>query len=103
MIGKRWRARNGLDCRRWHEAVLAVESMSPALARDFVRLLLVAHHLSHLVEDMRLVVSELGTNAVTHAQTPFSVTLWCADRSALLASMMRRPRPRFDPRPMSWT
>ena len=59
--------------------------MSPALARDFVCLHLVAHHLSHLVEDMRLVVSELATNAVAHAQTPFSVTLSCADGSVLLA------------------
>lgn len=68
-----------------HETVLAAEPVSAALARDFVRLHLVAHHLSHLVEDVRLVVSELATNAVTHAQTSFGVTLSSANGSVLLA------------------
>lgn len=58
-----------------YATVLAADSRSAALARDFVRLHLIAHHLSHLVEDLRLVVSELATNAVAHAQTPFVVTL----------------------------
>lgn len=67
-----------------HETILSAEPMSAALARDFVCLHLVAHHLSHLVEDVRLVVSELATNAVTHAQTPFVVTLSSAEGSVLL-------------------
>lgn len=29
----------------------------------------------YLVEDVRLVVSELATNAMTHARTPFAVSL----------------------------
>ena len=68
-----------------HETVLAGEPMSAALARDFVCLHLVAHHLSHLVEDVRLVASELATNAVTHAQTSFRVTLSSSNGSVLLA------------------
>lgn len=67
-----------------HEIVLTPEPVSAALARDFVRLHLVAHHLSQLVEDVRLVVSELSTNAVAHAQTPFVVTLSKMDGSVLL-------------------
>lgn len=67
-----------------HQIVLAAEPRSAALARDFVRLHLVAHHLRHLVDDVRLVVSELATNAVAHAQTPFVVTLSSVDGSLLL-------------------
>jgi anti-sigma regulatory factor (Ser/Thr protein kinase) len=67
-----------------HETVLAAEPRSAALARDFVCLHLVAHRLPHLVEDVRLVVSELATNAVSHAQTPFVVTLSSANGSVLL-------------------
>jgi len=68
-----------------HETVLAGEPMSAAAARDFVRLHLVAHQLSHLVEAVRLVASELATNAVTHAQTPFRVTLSSSNGWVLLA------------------
>lgn len=67
-----------------HATVLAAEPRSAALARDFVSLHLLAHHQSHLVEDVRLVVSELATNAVAHAQTPFVVTLSSANGSVLL-------------------
>lgn len=65
-----------------HATTLAAEPISARLARDFVCLHLVAHHLPHLVDDVRLVVSELATNAVTHAQTPFVVTLSSASASA---------------------
>ena len=57
------------------QTVLAAEPGSASLARDFVYMHLAAHGLQYLVEDVRLVVSELATNAVTHAQTPFSLTL----------------------------
>jgi anti-sigma regulatory factor (Ser/Thr protein kinase) len=67
-----------------HETILAADPKSAALARDFVSGHLVAHHLSQWVEDIRLVVSELATNAVAHAQTPFTVTLSSADGSLLL-------------------
>lgn len=68
-----------------HETILATEPISAALAREFVSLHLVAHYLVHLVEDLRLVVSELATNALAHAQTPFVVTLASANGSVLLA------------------
>lgn len=42
---------------------------------------------------MRLVVSELATNAVSHAQTPFSVTLSCAGGWVLLAIRDASPAP----------
>ncbi len=68
-----------------HETVLAAEPRSAGLARDFVCLHLVAHHLSHLAEDVRLVVSELASNAAAHAQKPFVVTLSRSDGSVCLA------------------
>jgi anti-sigma regulatory factor (Ser/Thr protein kinase) len=68
-----------------HKTALAAEPRSPALARDFVCRHLMAHHLSHLVEDVRLVVSELATNVVAHAQTPFVVTLSSTRGTVLLA------------------
>ena len=68
-----------------HSTVLEAEPMSAARARGFVCLHLVAHQLPHLVEDVRLVVPELATNAVAHAQTPFVVTLSRANGSVLLA------------------
>jgi hypothetical protein len=55
------------------------------LARDFVCRHLVVHHLAHPVDDVRLVVSELATNAVVHAQTPFGVSLSRVPGSVLLA------------------
>ena len=67
-----------------YETVLAAEPRSPALAREFVCLHLVGHRLLHLVEDVRLVVSELATNAVAHARTPFVLTLSSANGSVLL-------------------
>lgn len=45
------------------------------VARDFVQLHLRAHGLGALAEDVVLVVSELATNAVRHARTPFTVRL----------------------------
>ena len=67
-----------------HQLVLAAAPVSAGLARDFVCLHLVAHRLLHLVDDIRLVVSELATNALQHAQTPFVVTLSMAGRVVLL-------------------
>lgn len=68
-----------------HASVLAAEPKSVALARDFVCAHLAEHRLLHLVGDVRLVVSELATNAVAHAQTPFTVTLSSANGSVRLA------------------
>jgi len=36
---------------------------------------LLAHDLADMVDDLQLVVSELATNAMLHAQTPFTVSL----------------------------
>jgi anti-sigma regulatory factor (Ser/Thr protein kinase) len=58
-----------------HTITLAAERRSVGEARDFVCVHLLAHHRSHLVDDVRLVVSELTTNAVAHAGTPFVLTL----------------------------
>jgi anti-sigma regulatory factor (Ser/Thr protein kinase) len=58
-----------------HETVLAAEHVSASEARDFVCGHLVEHDLLYLVEDIRLVASELATNAMLHARTPFTVTL----------------------------
>lgn len=67
-----------------HETVLAAEPLSASKARDFVCLQLGAHDLPDLVDDIRLVVSELATNAVAHAQTPFVVILASANGSIRL-------------------
>ena len=48
---------------------------SPSEARDFVCRHLLDHQLAHLVEDVRLVASELVTNAMMHARTPIALTL----------------------------
>lgn len=68
-----------------HEAVLVAEPVSASRARDFVCLHLVEHHLLYLVEDIRLVASELATNAMVHARTPFTVTLSASGGTVLLA------------------
>ncbi|HSE08285.1 MAG TPA: ATP-binding protein [Nocardioidaceae bacterium] len=68
-----------------HQTVLVAEPTSASRARDFVCLHLAEHSLLYLVEDIRLVVSELATNAMVHARTPFTVTLSADDRTVLLA------------------
>jgi len=67
-----------------HETVLSPDPTSAWRARDFVALQLVEHGLLHLVDDLRLAVSELATNAMRHARTPFTVTLQGGDASVLL-------------------
>lgn len=48
---------------------------SPARARNFVQDFLQARELHYIVDDVRLVVSELVTNAVIHARTPVRVRI----------------------------
>ena len=67
-----------------HEMRLPAEAQSVPKARHFVRSLLLEHRIQYLVEDVRLVVSELATNAVRHANTPFAVTLERVDQSVVL-------------------
>jgi len=57
---------------------------SAAEARSFVADVLRDFGLTALVADAVLVVSELATNAVRHAQTAFSVTVDCRTGGALL-------------------
>lgn len=57
------------------ETSLPAEPLSASKARDFVCQHLAAHGLAKLVEDVRLVASELATNALVHAGTPFVVSL----------------------------
>lgn len=67
-----------------YETRLKADAVSVAVARDFVRVRLARHELWELVEDLSLVVSELATNAVVHAVTPFAVQLVGNDRSVRL-------------------
>jgi len=48
---------------------------SVAMAREFVAVHLAENLLSGLIDPARLVTSELATNAVRHAQTPFAVSI----------------------------
>ena len=57
---------------------------SASRARSFVGQRLVEHELGYLVDDVQLVVSELATNALTHALTPFTVTLAAVAESLLV-------------------
>ena len=70
---------------RWsYESDFAAEPASVAAAREFVQQHLSHYGLDHLTEDVRLVVSELATNSMVHARTPFTVTLTARDHSVLL-------------------
>jgi anti-sigma regulatory factor (Ser/Thr protein kinase) len=80
-----------------HELELAAEPGSAAKARAFVREHLVHHRRLDLVDDVRLVVSELATNAVIHARTAFTVILEERAGSVLLTVRDRSPRPVPEP------
>lgn len=58
-----------------HRVELAAEAASVSEARLFVRARLRDHGLAAIEGDVQLVVSELATNALTHAGTPFVVTV----------------------------
>lgn len=65
-----------MDAAAWQcEESWSDEPASVSLARGFVVRHLEAHALPQLVFDVRLVVSELATNAVQHARTAFTVSL----------------------------
>jgi anti-sigma regulatory factor (Ser/Thr protein kinase) len=67
-----------------HEVVLPAEVGSASRARAFVTHHLVEHRLLYLVDEVRLVASELATNAVVHARTRFTVILEGREHSVLL-------------------
>lgn len=58
-----------------HSRTFRSDAQSASGARHFVSQHLTEHDLSYLVEDVRLVASELATNAMLHARTPFTVSL----------------------------
>jgi anti-sigma regulatory factor (Ser/Thr protein kinase) len=57
------------------QVALRAEPQSAAAARDFVGGALTDHDLLTLVDDVKLVASELATNAIVHAGGPFTVLL----------------------------
>jgi anti-sigma regulatory factor (Ser/Thr protein kinase) len=67
-----------------YETELEAELVSVLRARRFVCDHLVEHRLLYLVDDVRLVASELVTNAVRYAHMPISVVLGQADRTVWL-------------------
>jgi len=67
-----------------HTTEFAADAGSASGARAFVTLHLLDHGMGHLVDDVQLVVSELATNAMVHAQTPFKVILRAVNASVLL-------------------
>jgi anti-sigma regulatory factor (Ser/Thr protein kinase) len=76
--------------RPWsHQTQLAAEASSGSRARAFVTGHLVDHGMAGLVEDVELVVSELATNAVVHAGSPFTVTLGASEETVLLEVLDR--------------
>jgi anti-sigma regulatory factor (Ser/Thr protein kinase) len=58
-----------------YSCALPADPQSVWKARTFVRFYLIEYRLPHLVDSVRLVASELATNAVVHAQTPSRLTL----------------------------
>jgi anti-sigma regulatory factor (Ser/Thr protein kinase) len=72
-------------CTLWSRDIkLVAQPSSASRSRDFVRHHLIEHGLSHLSDDVALVVSELATNAMEHAQTPFKVSLHAFEQTLLL-------------------
>jgi anti-sigma regulatory factor (Ser/Thr protein kinase) len=67
-----------------HHDTWSATPASVAESRAFVAGHLREHDLAGLVEGARVVVSELATNAVRHAGTPYTVTLECLDGVVLL-------------------
>jgi anti-sigma regulatory factor (Ser/Thr protein kinase) len=75
----------GGACPAWtFDIRLAIQPVSASLARDFVRRRLTEQGLAHLEDDVTLVVSELATNAMVHARTPFTVCLQAFEQTLLL-------------------
>jgi hypothetical protein len=66
------------------EASFEATPLSASHVRAFVSQHLVEHRLLYLVDPVRLVASELATNALVHAQTAFTVTLGTFAETVLL-------------------
>jgi anti-sigma regulatory factor (Ser/Thr protein kinase) len=75
-------AGNGVN---WsHRATFEASPISASQVRAFVCHHLADHRLLYLVDPVRLVASELATNALVHAQTAFSVSLEASDQTVVL-------------------
>ena len=68
-----------------YQALLPSDLRSASFAREFVSHRLAAHDLQHLVLDVRLVASELATDAVLRARRPFRLSLRGGDRRVMLS------------------
>jgi anti-sigma regulatory factor (Ser/Thr protein kinase) len=68
-------------------------------ARQFVADHLGGHGLGYVVDDARLLVSELATNAVAHARTSFRVTLTRYDGHVRITVADGSPMPATSPWP----
>lgn len=75
-----------------HEITLAPQPESVAASRGFVREHLLSHDLPLLVDDVTLVASELATNALLHAATPFTVTITAYPDNVVLTVKDGSPR-----------
>src|SRR3954447_8163075 len=58
-----------------HERSFAARTLNATRTRWFVGRHLLDHDLANLVDDVQLVASELATNAIQHALSPFTVAL----------------------------
>jgi anti-sigma regulatory factor (Ser/Thr protein kinase) len=67
-----------------HQITLPAVAASVPRARDFTDCHLREHRLPDLVADVRLVTSELATNSVRHAGTPFRIEMQARDGYVLL-------------------
>jgi two-component sensor histidine kinase len=76
-----------------HTTRLEASPTSAHRARAFVLHHLVDHRLLQLADPVRLVASELATNALVHAQTAFSVSLSADERAVLLTIRDDSPSP----------
>src|SRR3712207_1375940 len=74
-----------------HELWQPAGPRSPARVRAFVAEHLLAHGRSHLVEPVRLVASELATNAILHSGSQFTVTLLEEQGTVMLSVEDDRP------------
>jgi anti-sigma regulatory factor (Ser/Thr protein kinase) len=69
-----------MDDLSWsHETTFVAKPVSAPRARAFVCRHLIEHGVAYLADPVRLVVSELATNAMVHARSSFTVTLSCTD------------------------
>lgn len=74
-----------------HQTTLVATPVSAPRARAFVCRHLIEHGVAYLADPVRLVVSELATNAILHAPSSFTVTLSGTGRSVRLAVRNESP------------